>query len=119
MGQTRGHDMPRNSGANSAVSGTHWHELEAFGRVRHRQTRGPITQARASADRHIASGDSKLDYAPTNSCDATTTEFDKNADHRLSPGEGAGTTNGLDQPAGGNTVQQELTARGFQTPTLF
>jgi hypothetical protein len=67
----------------------------------------------------IPSGGNKITYAPTNSCSSITTEYDVNVDHTISAAEGAGTTANLDVPSGINTVQQELTARGFTKPTMF
>jgi len=67
----------------------------------------------------IATGGSKIAYAPTNSCSSTTTSFDANADATLASGEGVGTASTLDVPSGSNTVQQEIDARGFAKPSLF
>jgi hypothetical protein len=67
----------------------------------------------------IASGGSKIAYAPTNSCSSSTTSFDLDANGTLASGEGVGTTSGLDVPSGSNTVQQEIDARGFAKPSLF
>lgn len=63
--------------------------------------------------------DSKITYAPTNSCSSTTTEFDANADGTLASSEGAGVTSALDVPSGSNTVQQEIVSRGYTVPSLF
>jgi len=67
----------------------------------------------------IASGGSKIGYAPTNSCSSGSTSFDLDANGTLASGEGVGTVNGLDVPSGSNTVQQEVNARGFAKPGLF
>jgi hypothetical protein len=67
----------------------------------------------------IASGGSKLNYAPTNSCSSTTTEFDRNLSKTIETGEGAGMTNELDKPAVGKSVQQEIESRGFAIPALY
>jgi hypothetical protein len=73
-----------------------------------------------TADRFtIASGGSKITYAPTNSCNSTTTQFDANVDHTLAAGEGAPTVNNLDVPSGPNSVEQEIEARGFLSPALY
>ena len=79
-----------------------------------------IAALSATADHFtVASGDSKITYAPTNSCDSTTTQFDANADQTLTAAEGVGTVNNLDVPGGTNTVQQEIEARGFLSPALY
>lgn len=63
---------------------------------------------------------SRLTYAPTNTCSATTTVFDANADGALAPGEGQGTLHALDTPASATTsVQGELVARGYRQPGYF
>jgi hypothetical protein len=63
---------------------------------------------------------SRLTYAPTNTCSATTTVFDANADGTLAPGEGQGTLQALDTPASATTsVQGELVARGYRQPGYF
>lgn len=67
----------------------------------------------------IPTGGSKITYAPTNNCDSTTTQYDVDANGTLDAGEGVGTVNDLDAPAGGRTVQGEIEERGFVTPTLF
>jgi hypothetical protein len=67
----------------------------------------------------LAAGSSKLSYAPTNTCSSTTTEFDRNLNHTLEAGEGAGTMSELDKPSGALTVQQEIESRGFAIPTLY
>ncbi len=67
----------------------------------------------------IASGASKIAYAPTNSCASTTTSFDLDANNTLDSGEGVGTASDLDVPSGTNTVQQEIESRGFVIPPLF
>ena len=63
--------------------------------------------------------DSKITYAPTNSCSSTTTEFDANANGTLVSSEGAGTTADLDVPSGSHTVQEEIVSRGYTLPSLF
>jgi hypothetical protein len=74
----------------------------------------------ATADHFsVASGDSKITYAPTNSCNSTTTQFDANVDQTLTAAEGVGTVNNLDVPGGTNTVQQEIEGRGFLSPALY
>ncbi len=67
----------------------------------------------------VASGGSKISYAPTNSCSSGSTSFDLDSNGTLASGEGVGTCNGLDVPSGTNTVQQEIAARGFVKPGLF
>jgi hypothetical protein len=67
----------------------------------------------------IAAGGSKIAYAPTNACSSTSTSFDVDVNGTLAAGEGVGTISGLDVPAGANTVQQEIEARGFAKPILF
>lgn len=67
----------------------------------------------------VPSGGSKIVYAPTNSCSSSSTSFDADANGLLASGEGVGTASGLDLPSGSNTVQQEITARGFVKPGLF
>lgn len=65
-------------------------------------------------------GKSKLAFAPTNNCNSTAAmTFDVNADGTLSANEGSSLTNDLDAPTGGNTVAQELVARGFTNPSRF
>ena len=66
-----------------------------------------------------APADSKITYAPTNSCSSTTTSFDVNSNGTLAAGEGLGLTSSLDSPSGANTVQQEIVSRGFSMPSLF
>ncbi len=63
--------------------------------------------------------DSKITYAPTNSCISTTTEFDVDANGTLASNEGVGTSPNLDVPSGSLTVQQEVVSRGFSLPSLF
>lgn len=63
--------------------------------------------------------DSKITYAPTNSCSSTSTQYDANANGTLVASEGAGTAADLDAPAGSNTVQQEIVSRGYTLPSLF
>lgn len=77
------------------------------------------THTGSAAGFTIASGGSKIAYAPTNSCSSTTTSFDLNADGTLASGEGVGTASALDVPTGTNTVQQEIESRGFAIPGLF
>ncbi len=67
----------------------------------------------------IASGGSKIGYAPTTSCASTTTTFDIDVNATLAAGEGLGTPSTMDAPTGSNTVQQEIEARGFVIPALF
>lgn len=67
----------------------------------------------------IASGGSRIGYAPTNSCASTTTTFDIDVNATLAAGEGLGRPSTLDAPSGSNTVQQEIEARGFVIPSLF
>ncbi|MCC7545401.1 MAG: hypothetical protein IT506_07920 [Aquabacterium sp.] len=64
---------------------------------------------------------SAIQYAPTNSCAATSgMNFDANGDTTLASGEGASTASGLDAPTGGRTdVQSEVIERGYWAPTLF
>jgi hypothetical protein len=79
-----------------------------------------IAALSATADHFsVASGDSKITYAPTNSCNSTTTQFDANVDQTLTAAEGVGTVNNLDVPGGTNTVQQEIEGRGFLSPALY
>lgn len=77
------------------------------------------THTGSAAGFSIASGGSKIAYAPTNSCSSTTTSFDLDANGTLASGEGVGTGSGLDVPSGTNTVQQEINTRGFAKPSLF
>jgi hypothetical protein len=77
------------------------------------------TMTSGAAEFTIASGGSKLSYAPTNSCNSTTTEFDRDLSHAIEAGEGSGMTNELDKPADGKSVQEEIESRGFGIPTLF
>ena len=65
-------------------------------------------------------GTSKIRYAPTNSCDSSSTmEFDANADNTLGATEGNSTTNDLDSKGSSASVAAELAARGFTVPTFF
>ncbi len=75
--------------------------------------------AAAATDFIIPAGGSKITFAPTNNCDSTTTQFDVDVSQTLEPVEGVGTVNDLDLPAGANTVQQEIQARGFVSPALY
>jgi len=72
----------------------------------------------------LSPGTSKITYAPTNSCNSTTTSFDVDAGvlpaTGLTVGEGVGITNNLDGLTGTNTtVDQEVKSRGWTKPTLF
>lgn len=67
----------------------------------------------------LATGGSKLTYAPTNNCDSTTTQYDANVNGSIGSGEGTATANNLDAPTGSRSVQQEIEARGFAIPSLF
>ena len=81
-----------------------------------------VTLPGTSRTWNIATGDgkSKLAFAPTNNCNSTAAmTFDVNADGTLSANEGSSLTNDLDAPTGGNTVAQELVARGFTKPSRF
>jgi hypothetical protein len=63
---------------------------------------------------------SRLTYAPTTACSATTTLFDANADGTLAAGEGLGTLHALDAPVSPSvSVQGELTSRGYRQPGYF
>ena len=63
---------------------------------------------------------SRLTYAPTTACSATTTLFDANADGMLAAGEGLGTLHALDAPVSPSvSVQGELTSRGYRQPGYF
>jgi hypothetical protein len=63
---------------------------------------------------------SRLTYAPTTACSATTTLFDANADGTLAAGEGLGTLQALDAPASPSvSVQGELMSRGYRQPGYF
>ena len=77
------------------------------------------TLAPSAMNFSIASGGSKIGYAPTTSCASTTTTFDVDVNMTLAAGEGLGTANSLDAPSGSNTVQQEIESRGFVIPSLF
>jgi hypothetical protein len=67
----------------------------------------------------VPSGGSKIVYAPTNSCNSTTTSYDVNADNSLAANEGVGTVAALDAPTGSNSVQEEIESRGFTKPAAF
>lgn len=78
------------------------------------------TAAQAGSSGAYALADSKITYAPTNTCNSTTTSFDVNADGSLATGEGVGTISALDGLTGTNaTVDQEMRSRGLVTPSLF
>lgn len=64
---------------------------------------------------------SKIHYAPTNACTASTTmRFDANGDTVLGATEGSNALNQLDAPTGGRPdAQSEAEARGYWPPTLF
>jgi len=86
----------------------------------------PITRfqsqaaAQAGSSGAYALADSKITYAPTNSCSSTTTSFDVNADGTLAAGEGVGTATALDGLTGTSvTVDQEMRSRGLLTPSMF
>jgi hypothetical protein len=66
----------------------------------------------------IPSGGSKITFAPTKSCNSLTTQFDVNVNGTVAPGEGVPTTNNLDVPTA-LTVETEIQARGFVSPTLY
>jgi hypothetical protein len=61
----------------------------------------------------------RLSHAPTRSCSSISTLFDANADGVLTPGEGLGARQGLDEPAVGRSVQAEIVSRGYVQPALF
>ena len=67
----------------------------------------------------VASGGSKLAYAPTNSCDSTTTEFDLQSEPHDRDGRGVGPNERAGQTAVGKSVQQEIESRGFAIPALY
>ena len=77
------------------------------------------TATLASSASEYTLATSKITYAPTNSCSSTTTAYDVNVNGTIAGGEGVGTTNDLDVPAGANSVQQEIESRGFAKPALF
>jgi hypothetical protein len=66
-------------------------------------------------------GSSKITYAPTVSCNSSSTmTYDVDGDHTIASGEGASVTNDLDTLTGSRTtVQEEISARGFITPAGF
>jgi hypothetical protein len=68
-----------------------------------------------------ASTDSKIKFAPTNSCNSTgTMTFDVDSNGTISVGEGLNTTNSLDRLTGTNTtVFGEVTSRGFSLPSMY
>lgn len=68
-----------------------------------------------------ASTNSKIHFAPTNTCSSTAgMTFDVDANNSIASGEGASTSNsGLDSATGSNTVYQEITSRGFVAPSMF
>lgn len=71
-----------------------------------------------------SSSNSRIAYAPTNSCTSTTTQFDVDAGALpatgLTAGEGVGTTASLDGLTGTNaTVDAEIRSRGWARPSLF
>jgi hypothetical protein len=68
--------------------------------------------------------DSKIRFAPTNSCDSSATmQFDVDAGSStggtLGAAEGKSVTNSLDIATGTNTVFQEITSRGFTLPSMY
>lgn len=69
----------------------------------------------------LDTGGSKIAYAPTNTCDASSgMTFDANADHTIDSGEGANTTNTLDRLSTGMAdIEHELAARDYAIPSLF
>lgn len=67
-----------------------------------------------------ALGTSHIHYAPTNSCNASSTmSFDANGDGTLGGGEGQSFTSDLAVPAGSNDVQDDLIQQGYLSPVLL
>jgi hypothetical protein len=67
-----------------------------------------------------ALGTSRIHYAPTNSCTASTgMSFDLNGDGSLGTGEGQGFTFDLGVPTGSNDAQDELMEQGYLAPVLL
>jgi hypothetical protein len=66
-------------------------------------------------------GSSKITYAPTVSCNSSSAmTYDVDVDNTIASGEGASVTNDLDTLTGSHTtVQEEISSRGFSTPTGF
>jgi hypothetical protein len=66
-------------------------------------------------------GTSKITYAPTVSCNSSSTmTYDVDVDNTIASGEGASVTNDLDTLTGSHTtVQEEISSRGFTTPAGF
>lgn len=65
-------------------------------------------------------GTSLIAYAPTNSCDSTTTEYDVDTNGTLDAGEGVGNIANLDGLSGSaTTVDDEIRSRGYTPPSLF
>lgn len=74
----------------------------------------------ASASSYAVSGSSKITYAPTNSCNSTTTTYDVDVNGSLTSSEGVGTVADLDGLSGSHsTVDEELRSRGWSLPGLY
>jgi hypothetical protein len=91
----------------------------------HNHTPQPLFQSQVAVQAggsgvYAVSGTSHIGYAPTNSCNSTTTTYDLDQTYTLDPGEGVGTVHTLDAPSGGvASVQAEISRRGYSLPSLF